>query len=110
MRTDSEKETYQALHPWSRPNEIWSLGAVIYTMMTGMPPPRYYNYNWQISRMNDKGFSNVLRNIVARMLDPSIVERPDTVKLVGQAEAGWRSWRANTMEGRAYIDRGDKTY
>jgi hypothetical protein len=79
-------------------------------MMTGMPPPRHYNYNWQISRMNDKGFSNVLRNIVARMLDPSMVMRPDTLELVGQVEAGWRSWRANTMEGRAYIDRGDKTY
>lgn len=58
-------------------------------MMTGMPPPRYYNYNWQISRMNDKGFSKDLRDIVAKMLDPVIGKRPDALDLVGMIEAKW---------------------
>ena len=76
-------------------------------MMTGMPPPRYYNYNWQISRMNDKGFSKGLRDIVAKMLHPVIGRRPDTLDLVGLVQYEWRAWRSNTMEGRAYTDSGD---
>lgn len=105
---DTAKEIYNSTHSWSRPNEIWSLGAVVYTMMTGMPPPRGYAHNWQISRMNDKGFSKGLRYLVARMLDSSIGNRPDALRLVDEVEAGWRSWRANTAEGRAYVDGGDK--
>jgi hypothetical protein len=108
MKANSTKEIYKNLRSWSRPSEIWSLGAVIYTMMTGMPPPRYYNYNWQISRMNDKGFSQGLRDILATMLDPVAGQRPDARDLVGLVRNEWRSWRANTIEGRAYVDRGDE--
>jgi serine/threonine protein kinase len=108
VETNSTKEIYKNIHPWSRPNEIWSVGAVIYTMMTGMPPPRHYNYVWQISRMNDKGFTKGLRDIVAKMIHPVIGKRPDTLSLVGLVEIEWRSWRGNTAEGRAYIDGGDE--
>lgn len=108
MKLTLFKEIYKNIHPWSRPNEIWSLGAVVYTMMTGMPPPRYYNYTWQISRMNDKGFSKGIRDIVAKMLDPVIGKRLDALDLVGMVEVEWRSWRANTVEGRAYVDGGDE--
>jgi serine/threonine protein kinase len=108
MNANTVKEIYNAIHSWSRPNEIWSLGAVVYTMMTGMPPPRGYSHNWQISRMNDKGFSKGLRDLVARMLDPSIGNRPDALSLVDAVEGCWRSWRANTVEGRTYVDGGDK--
>ena len=58
--------------------------------------------------MNDKGFSKGLRDIVARMVDPAIGKRPDALDLVGSVEAEWRSWRANTAEGRAYVDGGDE--
>jgi hypothetical protein len=76
-------------------------------MMTGIPPPRYYDYDWQVSRMNDKGFSKGLRDIVAKMLHPIIGKRPDALDLVGLVQYEWRAWRANTIEGRAYVDRGD---
>lgn len=58
--------------------------------------------------MNDKGFSQGIRDIVGKMLDPTIGKRPDSLKLVGLVEVEWRSWRANTAEGRAYVDRDDK--
>lgn len=72
--------------------------------MTGIPPPRYYDYNWQISRMNDKGFSKGLRDIVAQMLNHELSLRPDTLSLVNIVEEGWRSWRATTREGWEYVD------
>jgi predicted phosphohydrolase len=77
-------------------------------MMTGIPPPRSYDYRWQISRLNDKGFSQGIREIVARMLDPSMAMRPDALQLVDEVEKGWRVWRASTVEGQAYIDVRDK--
>lgn len=77
-------------------------------MMTGIPPPRFYDYGWQISRMNDRGFSPWLREIVGAMLDPRIRERPDTLDLVGRTEEGWRAWRSNTREGREYVDVRDR--
>jgi serine/threonine protein kinase len=103
-------EIYKNDSPWSRTSEIWSLGAVIYMMMTGMPPPRMYDYAWQISRMNDKGFSPWLRDTVAAMLDPKIRNRPDILEVVSKAEEGWRAWRANTKEGREYVDARDRDF
>ncbi|KAG0646016.1 Serine threonine-kinase ATG1 [Hyphodiscus hymeniophilus] len=101
-------EIYKNTSPWCRASEIWSLGAVIYMMMTGIPPPRVYNYAWQISRMTDKAFSPWLRDIVATMLDPRIANRPDALDLVGRTENGWEAWRANTKEGAQYVDVGDR--
>lgn len=77
-------------------------------MMTGMPPPRGYNFAWQISRMGDKGFSEGLRGIVAKMLEPEIKNRPDALLLLGEAQRLWRDWRANTPEGMAYVDVSDE--
>lgn len=76
--------------------------------MTGIPPPRYYEYNWQISRMNDKGFSQGLREIVASMLNHKMSKRPDTLTLVQMVEEEWRMWRAITREGQAYVDVRDE--
>jgi len=73
-------------------------------MMTGIPPPRCYEYDWQISRMTDKGFSKGIRDVVARMLRDDMKERPDTLKLAEEVEDSFRYWRANTAEGMEYID------
>ncbi|KAH6679101.1 kinase-like domain-containing protein [Halenospora varia] len=101
-------EVYTNLSPWTRSSETFSLGATIYAMMTGIPPPRLYNYDWQISRMNDKGFSKGIRDIVADMLKHDPRERPDGVSLVNRVEGGWRTWRAETREGRMFVDVDDK--
>jgi hypothetical protein len=77
-------------------------------MMTGIPPPRFYDYAWKISRLNDKGFSPYLREIVAAMQDPRMWGRPNALELVGRAEEGWRAWRANMTEGSEYVDVRDK--
>ena len=58
--------------------------------------------------MNDKGFSPWLREIVGAMLDPRPRGRPDALELVSRAEEGWRTWRANTRDGREYVDAGDR--
>lgn len=76
--------------------------------MTGVPPPRYYDFNWQISRMNDKGFSKDLRDIVETMLEHKMWRRPDTASLVSMVEERWRHWRASTAEGQEYVDVGDE--
>ena len=93
-----------SLLPWTRASEIWSLGAVVYCMMTGIPPPRTYDYNWQISRMTDKGFSLGLRQIMQDMLSTNPRERPITVRLVERVEEGWRDWRVDSQEGRECVD------
>jgi hypothetical protein len=76
-------------------------------MMTGIPPPRFFDYNWQISRTNDKGFSEGLRDIVAQMLNHRMAMRPDTLTLVNIVEDGWRVWRSTTREGWEYVDARD---
>ncbi|TVY19165.1 Serine/threonine-protein kinase ATG1 [Lachnellula arida] len=101
-------EVYKHTQSWTRASELWSLGAVIYTMMTDMPPPRIYSYDWQISRMNDKGYSQGLRNIVGDMLKPEPADRPPVLDLVSIIETEWRSWRANTREGQEFVDVEDQ--
>ncbi len=76
--------------------------------MTGMPPPKFYNYEWQISRMNDKGFSEALRDIVAEMLRLHPKDRMQTKDLANQVDDAWEGWRATTEEGAHYVDVLDK--
>src|SRR3954465_13259502 len=102
------QEIYKNTHSYCRKSEIWSLGAVLYTMMTGIPPPRFFDYNWQISRLNDKGFSKGLRDLVAMMLNHKMANRPDALTLVNLANDGGRYWRANTREGAEYVDVNDE--
>jgi serine/threonine protein kinase len=91
-------------HSHTRATEVWALGAVVYTMMTGMPPPHFYNYEWQISRMNDKGFGKGIQDIVARMLEPHPKNRIHTKDLVNRVDDGWEGRRATTEEGAHYVD------
>lgn len=77
-------------------------------MMTGIPPPRFYNYDWQISRMADKGFSEGIRNIVAEMLRSRPNDRLQTEDLVNKVDDAWEDWRATTEEGAHYVDVLDK--
>lgn len=72
-------------------------------MMTGMPPPRFYNYEWQISRMTDKGFGESIQHIVAEMLRPHPNDRIETSKLVIQLEDAWNEWAATIEEGVQYV-------
>jgi serine/threonine protein kinase len=102
------QEVAQNIYSPSRSSEIWSLGATIYTMMTGIPPPRFYDYDWQISRMNDKNFSQGLRDIVASMLKPHPGERPRIMEIVNEADDQFAKWRATTKEGAYYVDITDK--
>lgn len=92
------------MHGWTRAAEIWALGATLYAMMTGIPPPRFYDYAWQVSRLNDRGYSAVLRSIVARMLEPFPGRRPGALELVSCADDGFAMWRATTEEGAAFVD------
>ncbi|TVY75914.1 Serine/threonine-protein kinase ATG1, partial [Lachnellula suecica] len=101
-------EVYKHTLSWNRASELWSLGAVIYTMMTDMPPPRIYSYDWQISRMNDKGYTQGLRNIIADLLQPNPADRPSSVDLISRIDDEWRKWRANTREGQEFVDVGDQ--
>ena len=104
----SLQEIYRHTHSWTRASEIWALGATVYTMMTGMPPPRLYNYEWQISRMTDKGFSQPIREIVADMLRPHPNDRIQTLVLVNRVNDAWEGWRATTEEGAHFVDVIDK--
>ena len=84
------------------------LGATIYTMMTGIPPPRDLEYDWNVSRMNDKGFSEGLRDIVGDMLKMHPGDRPGGVDLVKRVEDEWKRWRAMTVEGQRCVEVMDK--
>jgi hypothetical protein len=77
-------------------------------MMTGIPPPRLCSYDWQISRMNDKGFTKGIRDIVALMLNPHPKDRPAAIDLVNTVDDAFDQWRATTAEGAMYVDRADK--
>jgi serine/threonine protein kinase len=102
------QEIYKHTHSHSRATEVWALGATVYAMMTGMPPPRFYDHDWQISRMNDKGFSKGIRDIVSHMLKQHPNQRPHTKDLVNRVDDAWDGWRATTEEGAHYVDVLDK--
>lgn len=76
--------------------------------MTGIPPPRIYNYDWQVSRMSDKGFSKGIRDIVADMLRPHPNDRPHAIHLVNAIDDSWEGWRATTQDGAHLVDVRDK--
>ena len=38
------------------------------------------------------------------MLSVGIQDRPEILELVDQSEEGWRTWRANTPDGKEYVD------
>jgi len=77
-------------------------------MMTGIPPPRDLEYDWNVSRMNDKGFSEGLRDIVGDMLKMQPCDRPGGIELMKRVEDEWKRWRAVTVEGQRYVDVMDK--
>ncbi|KAL2075988.1 hypothetical protein VTL71DRAFT_931 [Oculimacula yallundae] len=97
-------EVYKNTHSHSRSSEIWQLGATIYTMMTGIPPPRLYEYGWQISRMNDGGYSQELREIVGDMIKMHPSDRPDAITLVNNVDDQWKKWRSSSKEGAYVVD------
>ncbi|KAK0112571.1 hypothetical protein ONS96_001806 [Cadophora gregata f. sp. sojae] len=97
-------ETYKNTHSYSCASEIWELGSTIYTMMTGIPPPRLYEYSWQISRMNDRGYSQELRDIIRDMIKIHPADRPDAILLVNRVDDQWKKWRASSKEGAQVVD------
>ncbi|KAL5328653.1 hypothetical protein ACEPPN_002155 [Leptodophora sp. 'Broadleaf-Isolate-01'] len=97
-------EVYKNTHSHSRSSEIWQLGATIYAMMTGIPPPRLYEYSWQISRMNDGGYSQELREIIGSMIKMHPADRPTAIALVNRADDQWKKWRATSKEGAQVVD------
>lgn len=58
--------------------------------------------------MNDKGFSQPLREIIGAMLRPHPSDRPSALELVNQVNYKWKKWRADTPEGRQFVDVTDK--
>ena len=102
------KEIHGGYGAWSPASEIWALGAVIYTMMTGIPPPRQFDYHWQISRMSDKGYTSGLKEIVGDMLKTKSGERPTTAQVVGRVNEGWEKWR-DTDDARGFVDWKDRS-
>ncbi|KAH7412673.1 kinase-like domain-containing protein [Cadophora sp. MPI-SDFR-AT-0126] len=103
-------EVYKNTHSHSRSSEIWQLGATIYTMMTGIPPPRLYEYSWQISRMNDGGYSQELRHIVGDMIQMHPDDRPNAIDLVNRVDDQWRKWRATSKQGAQVVDILDRQF
>ncbi|RDW75293.1 hypothetical protein BP6252_06435 [Coleophoma cylindrospora] len=89
---------------WTRKSEVWSLGAVIFCMMTGIPPPRHWSYHWNISRMNDRGYSQGIREIISDMLKEKESERPDILTLFPRIHVEMCRWRAFTLDGNRYWD------
>ncbi|KAL3418048.1 hypothetical protein PVAG01_11058 [Phlyctema vagabunda] len=103
-------EIFRREQTFGIPSEIYALGAVLYNMMTGMPPPRSRadNHQFNMSRMNDRGFSTGLRRIVEVMLHQDYWQRPSTLQLYNLANDGYRKWRATTLDGGQYVDVKDK--
>lgn len=77
-------------------------------MMCGHPPSRFSDFNWNMSRMNDKGFSAFIRTVMREMLNERPWDRPDVVKLVNSIDHEYWQWRQGTKEGREYVDKDDE--
>ncbi|RAL62679.1 hypothetical protein DID88_004522 [Monilinia fructigena] len=93
---------------WCPASEIWSLGATVYTMMTGIPPPQQFDFKEVVSRMSDKNYTSPLREIVTDMLSFRSSARPTTAQLVGRIEQGWEDWR-ETKDANGYVDWRDRS-
>lgn len=102
-----KKEVYDGSGLRTCGSEIWSLGATIYAMMSGVPPFRHHEYIWSTSRMNDKEFSTEIRKIVAAMLEPSRRDRPDAFELVSREDDSFKFWRAKSKDAMEYVDIDD---
>lgn len=102
------QEQLAGTETWGPASEIWALGATVFTMMTGIPPPQQFEYQWAMSRMSDKPFTSGLKNLVSAMLKVRSTDRPTTAQLVGRIEQGWEEWRA-TDDAIGYVDWKDRS-
>lgn len=73
-------------------------------MMTGTPPPRYCSYEMQMSRIDQKIFSQEIRSIIGNLLSEDPQKRLKGINLVGKIDPRWAVWRAFTKEGNKYVD------
>lgn len=72
-------------------------------MMTGIPPPRMFDYKWMVSRLGDKDFTPMLQHLVADMLKVNSSERPKGLDVCARAEAGFRAWRETREEAKGFV-------
>lgn len=102
------QEQLSGTESWGPASEIWALGAVVYTMMTGIPPAQQFDYKWVMSRMSDKPYTRGLKEIVASMLQPRSGDRPTTAQLTGRMYTAWLAWR-ETDDAIGYVHWRDKS-
>lgn len=110
----NQQEIRRNLSGLSDASEIWSLGAVIYHMMAGLPPlpldltdvtgePNKSDF-WV--RSLPHRYSKELRDIVMGMLRTDRQARPTADDLSYVVGAGWTTWLEDTEEGQRVVLKG----
>ena len=95
---------------------MWSLGVVLYEMMTGSTP-KTRNISGMIKHDAESSYSHIkplprrystgLKEVVYDMLAYDAPDRPDAEQLCYRVANGMKHWRLTSPEGRDYVERGD---
>lgn len=95
--------------------DIWSLGAVLYRMMSGAPPTEQ-DVSKRVGNIGEDDFwikaipsrySTELKKIVRAMLRVDRTKRPTADDLSVNVDQGLNTWRNNTSEGKRFIVKGE---
>ncbi|KAI9805933.1 MAG: hypothetical protein M1825_000547 [Sarcosagium campestre] len=98
-------EVVEQTHPWTTSSEIWSVGAILYHMMTGKSPESRNLDKWMARKATrahffieaiPKRFTPQLRDIVYDMLSYQIEERPSAIDLIPRIAYGIEAWKTTS--------------
>ncbi|KAI9890462.1 MAG: hypothetical protein M1814_003946 [Vezdaea aestivalis] len=104
LRSCNPPEIKDQTNIWTAKAEVFCLGALVYTMMTGSPPElqKMANGSTVIQALPTE-YSTQLRTLVRKMLDAEPINRPSSSELVVKVGQGLQFWSDTSQVAKQYL-------
>lgn len=128
---DERLTTQQAKRPYTKVDDFFALGCLLYQMITGQKPPdeekcpvctcehmnplarcdhqcaRRWRPDWDMSRLYQAYSTELLQLVFFFLLKPWSVRYHNAIDLLDRAMEGYRVWKAESPDGKLYRDAED---